>query len=52
MSDLLAPTKLDPLAAPQAVALDRDGYLLLRGAVPQTWREALRDAFEAGVGSE
>lgn len=52
MSDLLAPTKLDPLAAPQAAALDRDGYLLLRGAVPQTWREALRDAFEAGVGSE
>ncbi|CAN7276807.1 phytanoyl-CoA dioxygenase family protein [Caulobacter sp. LjRoot300] len=52
MSDLLTPTKVDPLAAPQAAALDRDGYLLLRGAVPQAWREALRDAFEAGVGPD
>jgi hypothetical protein len=52
MSDLLAPTKVDPLAAPQAAALDRDGYLLLRGAVPQAWREPLRDAFEAGVGTQ
>ena len=52
MSDLLAPTKVDPLAAPQAAALDRDGYLLLRGAVPQAWREALREAFEAGVGTQ
>ncbi|MDR7117645.1 phytanoyl-CoA dioxygenase family protein [Caulobacter sp. BE254] len=52
MSDLLAPTKVDPLPAPQAAALDRDGYLLLRDVVPQAWREALRDAFEVGVGSE
>ncbi len=52
MSDLLTPTKVDPLAAPQAAALDRDGYLLLRDAVPQAWHETLRDAFEAGVGSE
>jgi hypothetical protein len=51
MSDLLTPTKVDPLEAGQAAALDRDGYLLLRGAVPEAWREALRDAFEAGVGS-
>jgi hypothetical protein len=51
MSDLLTPTKVDPLEAGQAAALDRDGYLLLRSAVPEAWREALRDAFEAGVGS-
>lgn len=52
MSDLLAPTKIEPLGSPQAAALDRDGYLLLRGAVPQGWRQALRDAFEAGVGTQ
>jgi hypothetical protein len=51
MSDLLTPTKVDPLEAGQAAALDRDGYLLLRSAVPEAWREALRTAFEAGVGS-
>jgi hypothetical protein len=51
MSDLLAPTRVEPLAAPQAAALDRDGYLPLRGAVPEAWRQALRDAFEAGVGT-
>lgn len=50
MPDVL--TRVDPLAAEQAAALDRDGYLLLRGAVPETWREALRDAFDAGVGTE
>ena len=52
MSERLAPTKVDPLATPQAAALDRDGYLLLREAVPEAWREALRDAFEAGVGTQ
>jgi hypothetical protein len=52
MSDLLAPTKVDPLEADQAAALVRDGYLLLRGAVPEAWRAALRDAFDAGVGGE
>jgi hypothetical protein len=51
MSDLLTPTKVDPLEAEQAAALDRDGYLLLRGAVPEAWRDALRDAFNAGVGT-
>lgn len=51
MSDLLTPTKVDPLAAEQAAALDRDGYLLLRGAVPEAWREVLRAAFDAGVGT-
>jgi hypothetical protein len=51
MSDLLTPTKVEPLEAGQAAALDRDGYLLLRGAVPEAWREGLRAAFDAGVGS-
>jgi hypothetical protein len=51
MNDLLAPTKVDSLEAGQAAALDRDGYLLLRGAVPETWRAPLRAAFDAGVGA-
>ena len=52
MSDAQAPTKVDPLETTQAAALERDGYLLLRGAVPETWRDALRDAFDAGVGTQ
>jgi hypothetical protein len=51
MSHCLTPTKVAPLAADQAVALMRDGYLLLRGAVPEAWRESLRAAFDAGVGT-
>ena len=51
MSDLPTPTEVDPLEAGQAAALDRDGYLLLRGAVPEAWRDALRDTFDAGVGT-
>ena len=51
MSDQLTPAKVAPLEAEQAVALDRDGYLLLRGAVPEAWRDALRAAFDAGVGT-
>ncbi|WP_018644770.1 phytanoyl-CoA dioxygenase family protein [Bradyrhizobium huanghuaihaiense] len=43
--------KIAPLQAEQAIALDRDGYLLLRGAVPTAWREALRASFDAGVGT-
>jgi len=50
MTDLVTPTKVAPLEAAQAAALDRDGYLLLRGAVPEAWRESLRVAFDAGVG--
>ncbi|MDH2355986.1 phytanoyl-CoA dioxygenase family protein [Bradyrhizobium sp. SSUT112] len=51
MSELLTLAKVDPLDAQQAAALDRDGYLLLRGAVPEVWREALRAAFDSGVGA-
>jgi len=51
MSQHPLPTKVAPLQAEQAAALDRDGYLLLRGAIPTAWRDALRAAFDAGVGS-
>lgn len=47
----LTPTKIEPLDAGRAAALDRDGYLLLRGAVPEAWRDALRHAFDAGAES-
>jgi hypothetical protein len=50
MSESPAPTKIDPLETEQAAALGRDGYLLLRGAVPEAWRADLRAAFDAGVG--
>ncbi len=50
MSDPPPPIQIDPLEAGQAAALDRDGYLMLRGAVPEAWREPLRAAFDAGVG--
>lgn len=50
MSDLLTPTKVDPLETSLAAALDREGHLLLRGAVPEDWRERLTAAFDAGVG--
>lgn len=51
MDHRLTPTKVDPLAADQAAALMRDGYLLLRGAVPAAWRDTLRAVFDAGVGN-
>lgn len=43
-------TSIEPLSPAEAAALDRDGYRLLRGAAPAAQREALRKAFEAGVG--
>jgi len=49
MSDRPAPIKVGALRANQAAALRRDGYLLLRGAVPEGDRGALRDAFDAGA---
>lgn len=39
------PGRLD---AEDARRLDRDGYLLMRGAIPTAWIGALRAAFEAG----
>ena len=51
MSVAPPPTKVEPLSAEQAAALERDGYLLLRGAVPAAWCAALRAAFDSGVGT-
>ncbi|PVM93320.1 phytanoyl-CoA dioxygenase family protein [Caulobacter endophyticus] len=51
MSTALTPTRVGSLAADQAVLLERDGYLLLRGAVPAPWRDLLRAAFDTGVGT-
>jgi hypothetical protein len=49
MSEALAPTRVGPLEAEDAARLDRDGFLLLRGAAPADWIEPLRAAFEAGA---
>ncbi|MDG2530059.1 phytanoyl-CoA dioxygenase family protein [Caulobacter endophyticus] len=51
MSTALTSTKVGSLAADQAALFDHDGYLLLRGAVPEAWRDLLRAAFDAGVGT-
>jgi len=48
MSDIADAIEIDALGAEDAARLDRDGYLLLRGAVPTAWIALLRDAFEAG----
>lgn len=50
MHDLLTPSRVGRLDAEQALALDRDGCLLLRGAVPAEWRAQLCATFDAGVG--
>ncbi|MDN3277775.1 hypothetical protein QWJ07_26160 [Frankia sp. RB7] len=42
MNHCLTPTKVAPLAADQAAMLMRGGYLLLRGAVREAWREPLQ----------
>jgi len=41
-------SKAGPLDVADAERLDRDGYLLMRGAVPAGWIEPLRAAFDAG----
>jgi Phytanoyl-CoA dioxygenase (PhyH) len=40
--------KVNRLDAENASCLDRDGYLLLRGAIPADWLPLLRTAFESG----
>jgi hypothetical protein len=40
----------DSWTTQKSAALERDGYLVLRGEVPEAWHVALRAAFEAGVG--
>ena len=49
MTESLTRTTVGRLAAEDARLLDQQGYLLLRGAIPEAWIEPLRDAFEAGV---
>ncbi len=49
MNALLEPTRVEPLGAEAAHALDRDGYLHLRGAIPADWIAPLQAAFEAGA---
>ena len=51
-----AGARLQVLACPDfaidpatAEVLDRDGYIMLRGAIPDDWLEPLRDVFEACV---
>lgn len=51
MHDPLTRTRVGALEPAQAIALDRDGYLLLPRAVPEDWHDALRSAFDAGVGT-
>jgi len=49
MRQAQATTANRPLSAADAQALERDGYLLLRSAIPGAWIGPLRAAFEAGV---
>lgn len=49
MTDLSTRTRVARLGAEDARLLDRDGYLLLRGAIPADWIGPLREAFEAGA---
>lgn len=48
MSTPLRHHRVSQLDAEYASHLDRDGYLLLRGAIPQEWLPLLRAAFESG----
>jgi Phytanoyl-CoA dioxygenase (PhyH) len=48
MTDCLTLTRVGRLEAEDAQFLDSQGYLLLRGAIPEAWIALLRDAFEAG----
>ena len=41
--------RIMPLEPADAAALGRDGYLLLRGAVPREWLEPLRAAFDTNI---
>jgi len=42
-------TRITPLNPADAAALERNGTLLLRGAVPHEWLEPLRNAFDANI---
>lgn len=49
MNDLAPRRSSDALAPKAAARLDRDGFLLLRGAIPAPWLDPLRAAFETGA---
>src|SRR3569832_620834 len=49
VTDLSTCSRIDRLADADARLLDNQGYLLLRGAIPQSWLPPLRAAFEAGA---
>ena len=49
MTGFLTRTRVGRLDAADERLLDEQGYLLLRGAIPEAWIEPLRDAFEAGA---
>ena len=49
MTELLSHPRFDRLDAENARHLCEQGYLLLRGAIPDAWIGLLRDAFETGV---
>lgn len=48
MNDVRAPTLVGRLEPETEARVDRDGFLLLRAAVPAEWIEPLRAAFDAG----
>jgi Phytanoyl-CoA dioxygenase (PhyH) len=48
MNTQLQHQRVNQLNADEANRLDRDGFLLLRGAIPTDWLPLLRDAFESG----
>ena len=49
--DALARAGVEPrtLTPEDAQALDRDGYVILRGAIPPAWIEPLREGFESAL---
>jgi len=48
MADAPQTLRSQVLSPPTAADLGRNGYMLLRGAVPAAWIEPLRSAFESG----
>jgi hypothetical protein len=48
MNELPQRAKVGALDAEDALRLDRDGFLLMRGAIPADWLAPLRAAFESG----
>jgi hypothetical protein len=48
MTETLKRTRIGSLDAEKGRRLDEQGYLLMRGAIPETWIAPLRQAFDAG----